>query len=159
MKLAKSTMSKHQLAFMIWRDLVKRSLNEEKHMGKIVDKLLKAAGMQVFQYFSLWKLDTFNDIERRRTMKKNGVLNSMMEVLDYKYRNHLKAGFNATAGDAMNTNSRQRIMVRLGNVTFGRMKQAWDSWKYDTFAKAKAEMERKKANVIDIFVRNCMSPL
>lgn len=39
------------------------------------------------------------------------------------------------------------------------MKAAWDSWKYDTFAKAKAEIERKKANVIDIFVRNAMSPL
>jgi len=159
MKLAKSTMSKHQLAFMIWRDLVKRSLNEEKHMGKIVDKLLKAAGMQVFQYFSLWKLDTFNDIERRRTIKKNGILNAMMEVLDYKYRNHLKSGFAGIAKDSMNTNAKKKIIAKLGIACFGRIRAAFDNWKYDTFAKLKAEVERKKAKCIDTFVRNGMSPI
>jgi hypothetical protein len=39
------------------------------------------------------------------------------------------------------------------------MKEAYSSWKYDTFAKLKAEMERKKAKVIDEFVRSAMSPL
>jgi len=39
------------------------------------------------------------------------------------------------------------------------MKESFDSWKYDTFAKLKAEMERKKAKVIDEFVRSAMSPL
>lgn len=128
-------------------------------MGKIVDNMLRSAGMMIYNLFTRWKLDTFNDIERRRAMQKNRKLNAMWDVLELKYRQHLKAGFSGTAGDAMNTNSRQRILTRLGNSTFGRMKAAWDSWKYDTFAKAKAEMERKKANVIDIFVRNAMSPL
>jgi hypothetical protein len=59
----------------------------------------------------------------------------------------------------MNTSSRQRILNRLGNACFGRMKQAFDSWKGDTFTKFAMEQERKKAKCIDKLVRANMSPL
>jgi len=158
MKLAKSTMSKHQLAFMLWRDWVKREAYADNLMKKMMDKMLRSAGLMVYNLFTRWKLDTFNDIERRRTLLRNRKLNAFMECLDHKHRNHLKSGFNAIAGDSMNTATKQRIIGKLGNACFGRVKAAFDSWKYDTFAKMKSDMERKKAMVIDTLVRNNMSP-
>jgi hypothetical protein len=158
LKLAKATMSKHQLAFMLWRDWVKREAYSDTLLKKMMDKMLRSAGLMVYNLFTRWKLDTFNDIERRRMLTRNRKLNGMMEVLDHKHRNHLKSGFNSIAGDSLNTASKQRIINKLGNACFGRMKAAWDSWKYDTFAKLKSEMERKKAMVCDTLVRNNMSP-
>ena len=92
-------------------------------------------------------------------MKRNNKLNAFFDLLDKTHRNHLKTGFSRTAGESMNTASRQRMIGRLAHACFGRMKEAFDSWKYDVFAKLKADMERKKAKVIDEFVRSAMSPL
>jgi hypothetical protein len=113
----------------------------------------------VYNLFTRWKLDTFTDIQKRREMAKNRKLMRMGDCLDKKHRHHLKAGYNAIAVDTMNTKMRDRIVNRLSFVCFGRMQQAFDSWKYMIFAKLREEMERKKARVIDDFVRNSMSPL
>jgi hypothetical protein len=51
------------------------------------------------------------------------------------------------------------MIAKLSHACFGRMKEAYDCWKYSTFAKLKADMERKKAKVIDEFVRSAMGPL
>jgi hypothetical protein len=158
-KLAASAMSKHQFSFMLWKNWTQRQMHEENCMKKMVDKMLRSAGLMVYNLFTRWKMDTFTDIERRREMKKNGILNAMFDTLDKTHRNHLKTGFSRTAGESMNTASRQRMIAKLAHACFGRMKEAYDSWKFSTFAKMKAEMERKKAKVIDEFVRSAMSPL
>jgi hypothetical protein len=92
-------------------------------------------------------------------MRKNRKLMAMGDCLDKKHRQHLKAGYNAIAADTMNTKMRTRIVNRLNFVYFGRMQQGFDNWKYMIFAKLREEMERKKARVIDDFIRNSMSPL
>ena len=51
-----------------------------------------------------WKLDTFTDVERRRTLRKNRILTAAFDVLDKKYRNHLKAGLTKISGESFNTN-------------------------------------------------------
>jgi len=158
-KLCQAAMSKHAFSFMIWKNWVKREMQDEACMKKMVDKMLRSAGLMVYNLFTRWKLATFTDLEKKREMKKNGKLNAMFNVLDRTHRNHLKAGFSGAAGESMNTAARQRIINKLGHACFGRMKESFDSWKYDTHAKYKAEMERKKAKVIDEFVRSAMSPL
>jgi hypothetical protein len=57
----------------------------------------------VYNLFTRWKLDTFNDVERRRQLLRNRKLNAMMDTLDKKHRNHLKAGLGKIDGDAMQT--------------------------------------------------------
>ena len=54
--------------------------------------------------FMRWKLDTFTDVERRRTLRKNRILTAAFDVLDKKYRNHLKAGLTKISGESFNTN-------------------------------------------------------
>ena len=108
--------------------------------------------------FMRWKLDTFTDVERRRTLRKNRILTAAFDVLDKKYRNHLKAGMTKISGESFNTNMQKRIINRLSFVYFGRLKNAFTAWKADTFTKFQAELERKKAKVIDEFLRQSMSP-
>jgi hypothetical protein len=144
---------------MLWKNWVKRELHDENMMKKMVDKMLRSAGLMVYNLFTRWKMDTFTDLERRLTMKKNNKLTACFDCLDKKHRNHMKTGFTRLAGESMNTATRQRMIAKLGHACFGRMKEAYDSWKYSTFAKLKADMERKKAKVIDELVRSAMSPL
>ena len=59
----------------------------------------------------------------------------------------------------MCTAGRQRVLNKLGHACFGRIKQAFDSWKGETFRKFAMEVERKKAKCIDRLIRNNMSPL
>jgi len=59
----------------------------------------------------------------------------------------------------MNTAGRQRVLNKLGHACFGRIKQAFDSWKGDTFRKFAMEVERKKAKCIDELIRQNMSPI
>jgi len=158
-KFMVSAMGKSQFAFMMWKNWTARQLADENLMKKMVDKMLRSAGLMVYNLFTRWKMDTFTDLERKLALKRNNKLNTFFDCLDKKHRNHLKAGFNGAAGESMNTATRQRIINRLGHACFGRTKEAFDNWKYDTFAKYKAEMERKKAKVIDEFIRSAMSPL
>jgi hypothetical protein len=39
------------------------------------------------------------------------------------------------------------------------VQQAFDNWKYHVFAHLAADVEKKKAKVIDDLIRNSMSPL
>ncbi|MEE4248546.1 MAG: hypothetical protein V2I33_24465 [Kangiellaceae bacterium] len=158
-KMALSCMSKHQQAFMIWKDLMQKKRSEEALMRQMIDKMLRSAGLMVYNLFTRWKLDTFTDMQKRREMRKNRKLMAMGDCLDKKHRQHLKAGYNAIATDTMNTKMRTRIVNRLNFVYFGRMQQGFDNWKYMIFAKLREEMERKKARVIDDFIRSSMSPL
>jgi hypothetical protein len=110
-------------------------------------------------YFSTWKLQSFTDVERRRTLRKNKILTAGFDVLDKKFRNHLKAGMTKISGESFNTNMQKRIINRLSFVYFGRLKNAFNDWKADTFRKFAEERERKVAKVIDEFIRQSMSPL
>jgi hypothetical protein len=58
-------------------------------------------------------MDTFTDLERKRTMKKNGILNGMFDLLDKRLNNHIKVGYSKLAGESMNTAARQRMVGRL----------------------------------------------
>jgi len=119
--LAMSTMSKHQLAFCMWSSWVRKQLREENMMRGMVNRMMRKAGMMQYNLFTRWKMDTFNDAAKRAELLKNKRLNTFMEVLDNKHRNHLKAGFSRAAGESMNTNAKQRLLGRLGNACFGRM--------------------------------------
>jgi hypothetical protein len=83
-------------------------------MKKMVNRMLRSAGLMVYNLFTRWKMDTFTDIERKRTMKKNGMLNGMFDLLDRRHRNHIKVGYSKLAGESMNTAARQRMVGRLG---------------------------------------------
>ena len=109
--------------------------------------------------FMRWKLDTFTDVERRRTLRKNRILTTAFDLLDKKYRNHLKFAVTKIAGNSFNTNMQKRIINRLSFVYFGRLTNAFNDWKADTFRKYKEERERKVAKVVDEFIRQSMSPL
>jgi hypothetical protein len=98
-------------------------------------------------------------MEKRREIKKNGILNNAMDLLDRKHRNHLQKGFKVVAADSMNTRAKQKIVNRLAYACFGQMKEALVAWKMDTFRKFREEVERKKAKAIDTMIRNNMSPL
>jgi hypothetical protein len=107
----------------------------------------------------MWKLQTFTDVERRRTLRKNKILTAGFDVLDKKFRNHLKAGVSAISGNSFNTNMQKRIINRLSFVYYGRLTNAFNDWKADTFRKYKEERERKVARVVDEFIRQSMSPI
>jgi len=128
-------------------------------MKKMLDKMLRSAGLMNYNLFTRWKLATFTNMEKRNEINRNRKLNDCWDCLNKKYLNHLKTGYNRLAQDSMNTNSRQRILNKLGHACFGRMKQAFDGWKGDTFTKFAMEVERKKAKCIDKLIRNNMSPL
>jgi hypothetical protein len=120
-KLAMSTMSKHQLAFMMWRSWVKKQLHEEGLMKTMINRMMRKAGMMQYNLFVRWKMDTFNDVAKRRELFKNKRLTAMMETLDHRHRNHMKAGYSKLAGESMNTAARQRMIGRLANACFGRL--------------------------------------
>jgi hypothetical protein len=61
-KLALSCMSKHQQAFVIWKDLVTKKRSEEALMRQMIDKMLRSAGLMVYNLLTRWKLDTFTDM-------------------------------------------------------------------------------------------------
>jgi hypothetical protein len=86
-------------------------------------------------------------------------LNDVFDSIARKRRNHLRAGFNAIAKDNWNTGMKQRILNKLTYSCFGRLKLAFNTWKYDTFQKLRVAIEQQKAKIIDTFVRNSMSPL
>jgi hypothetical protein len=113
-KIMIAAMSKHQFAFMMWKNWTQRELNDEALMKKMVNRMLRSAGLMVYNLFTRWKMDTFTDLERKRTMKKNGILNGCFDLLDRKHRNHMKVGFSKLAGESMNTAARQRMVGRLG---------------------------------------------
>jgi len=127
-------------------------------MKSMINKMLKKAGLMVYNLFTRWKLDCFTDAAKRREILRNRKLNAMVDCLQKRRTKNLKAGFSKTAGDAMNTEARKKIVNRLAWTYYGRLKSAFVAWKSDTFAKFKAEIERKKAKVIDEFTRQCMSP-
>ena len=121
-------------------------------MKSLINKMLKKAGMMEYNLFTRWKLDTFNDAERRRQLLRNRKLNAMMDTLDKKHRNHLKSGLGKIDGDAMNTGMKKKIVNRLAFIGFGRLKNAFNDWKAHTFRKFAEERERKIAKVIDTLV-------
>jgi len=65
-KLALSTMSKHQLAFLRWKTWIKQQLYEENLMKSMIGRMLKGADLMMYNLFNRWKLDVFNDKEKRR---------------------------------------------------------------------------------------------
>jgi hypothetical protein len=113
-KIAMAAMSKHQFAFYMWKNWTQKELNDENLMKKMINRMLRSAGLMQYGFFTRWKMDTFTDIERKRTMKKNKILNGMFDLLDKKHRNHMKVGYSKLAGESMNTAARQRMVGRLG---------------------------------------------
>jgi hypothetical protein len=126
-------------------------------MKEVIQLMLRSANLQVYNLFTRWKLNTFTDKERRRMLKEANNVNRMGEVLTRIYRTHLKAGVNGIAGDSMNTNMRRKIVNRLNFIAFGKIQEAFNIWKYDTFNKLKIQMEHTKAKVIDRLIRAAMS--
>ena len=121
-------------------------------MKSMINKMLKKAGLMVYNLFTRWKLDTFNDVERRRQLLRNRKLNAMMDTLDKTHRNHLKTALGKIDGDSMKTGMKRKIVNRLAFIGFGKLKNAFNDWKAHTFRKFAEERERKIAKVIDTLV-------
>jgi len=68
MKFAKATMSQTQLAFMLWREHARNVAHADNMMKKMIDKMLRSAGLMVYNLFTRWKLATFTDNEKKRAM-------------------------------------------------------------------------------------------
>ena len=73
-------------------------------MKSMINKMLKKAGLMIYSMFAIWKLETFTDVERRRALRRNKILNRSMDVLDKKYRNHLKSAVTKISALRFNTN-------------------------------------------------------
>jgi hypothetical protein len=52
---------------------------------------------------------------------------------------------------------KQRILNKLHYVAYGRVKNFFDRWKFSVHERLRAEMEAKKARVIDMLVQHSMS--
>jgi hypothetical protein len=65
-KLAMSCMSKEQQAFMLWKDLMQKKRSEDALLKAMIDKMLRSAGLMVYNLFTRWKLAAFTDMEKRR---------------------------------------------------------------------------------------------
>ena len=89
-------------------------------MKGMVNRMMRKAGMMQYNLFTRWKMDTFNDVAKRRELLKNKRLTAMGETLHKKYRNHLKSGFAKIAGESAMTGAKQRMVGRLANACFGR---------------------------------------
>jgi len=120
-KIMIASMSKHQFAFMLWKNWTARKLADENLMKKMVDKMLRSAGLMVYNLFTRWKMDTFTDLERKLALRRSNIMNKFFDILDKKYRNHMKVGYSKLAGESMNTAARQRMVGRLRNACFGRL--------------------------------------
>ncbi len=119
--------------------------------------MLKAAGLQVYNHFTVWKLNTFTDKEKQLQQRRSRKLHAMYDILEHMYKNHLKAGVNAIAQDSWNTNMLQRILNKLSHVAFGKAKNCFDKWKFTTHQHMLMASEHKKARVLDMLVQHSMS--
>jgi hypothetical protein len=63
----------------MWKNWTQKELNDEAMMKKMVNRMLRSAGLMVYNLFTRWKMDTFTDLERKRTMKKNNILNAFFD--------------------------------------------------------------------------------
>jgi hypothetical protein len=156
-RLIKATMSHEQQAFLLWKDWIANEKRKEQLMKMFISLMLKAAGLMEYNCFTNWKLSTFTNKEKQAQLKKGRILNNMVSTLERKLRNHLRAGVNGIAKDSMNTNMRLRIILKLKNVCYGKMKMQFDRWKFETHAHLLAAIEHKKAKVIDMLVQHSMS--
>jgi hypothetical protein len=65
-KLARSCMSHEQQAFLLWKELMQQKRAEDALLRKMIEKMLRSAGLMVYNLFSRWKLQTFTDKEKKR---------------------------------------------------------------------------------------------
>jgi hypothetical protein len=156
-RLIKATMSHEQQAFLLWKDWIKNEHRKEQLMKMVISLMLKTANLMEYNLFTKWKLATFTDKEKRNQLRRARILNSAVECLERRLRNHLRAGVTAIAKDSWNTNMQVRILNKLTYVAHGRMKGMFDRWKFTVHSKMHAEQERKKARVLDMLVQHSMS--
>ncbi len=134
--------------------------NPDRLMRSAFEKMLRAAGVTVERAWIIWKMQHLaNDRNRVATARRDIAATNLVNVLDKKRKHHLRSGMKPIAADVAQTKAQERVVGRLAFACWGRMQQAFDSWKYAVFANLKAEVERKKAKIIDDLIRNAMGPL
>ena len=134
--------------------------NPDRLMRCAFEKMLRAAGVNVGRAWIIWKMNHLAaDRNRVATARRDIAATNLVNVIDKKRKNHLRAGMKPIAKDVANSKAQERVVGRLAFACWGRMQQAFDSWKYAVFANLKAEVERKKAKIIDDLIRNAMGPL
>ena len=82
-------------------------------MKAMINKMLKKAGLMVYSMFAIWKLETFTDVERRRALRRNKILNSAMDVLDKIYRNHLKSAVTKISAFSFTTKCKSELSATV----------------------------------------------
>jgi hypothetical protein len=128
-RLVKNSLSKEHRCFLNWATWAKDEAKKEKLIKNSINLMLKAAGLLAYNYFSRWKL---NGLAKAKLfeLRHQRALNEVIDSIARKRRNHLRAGFNAIAKDNWNTGMRQRILNKLNYVCFGKVKNAFDKWKF-----------------------------
>jgi hypothetical protein len=128
-RLIQNTLSKEHRCFLNWAAWAAAEARKEKLIKNSINLMLKACGLLVYNYFSMWKI---NCLEKAKLaeMRHQRALNEVIESIGRKRRHNLRAAFNAIAKDNWNTNMRQRILNKLSYVAFGKIKAFFDRWKY-----------------------------
>lgn len=113
--------------------------------------MLKSKNLQVYNYFTIWKLNTFTDKRQQLEMKKSRIMNRAFDCLTRKYHSNLKAGLRGVAKDSWCTNMQRNILNKLTFIAFGKVKAKFDIWKLAIPAISNA-IDHKKAKVIDLLI-------
>jgi hypothetical protein len=102
-KLVKNSLSNEHRCFLNWAAWSAAEQRKEKLIKNSINLMLKAAGLLVYNYFSMWKLNTLEK-GKLAEMQHQRALNDVIDSIGRKRRNHLRAAFNAIAKDSWNTN-------------------------------------------------------
>jgi hypothetical protein len=151
-------LSKEHRCFLNWAAWAAAEQRKEKLIKNSINLMLKACGLLVYNYFSMWKI---NCLEKAKLaeMRHQRALNDVIESIGRKRRHNLRSAFNAIAKDNWNTNMRQRILNKLSYVAFGKLKAFFDRWKYQAHEGLRNAMEAKKAKVIDMIHWHSLSDI
>jgi hypothetical protein len=102
-KLVKNSLSNEHRCFLNWAAWAAAEQRKEKLIKNSINLMLKAAGLLVYNYFSMWKLSCLEKAKLAE-LRHQRALNDVVDSVGRKRRNHLRAAFNAIAKDSWNTN-------------------------------------------------------
>jgi hypothetical protein len=92
--------------------------------------MLRALGVNLERAFVLWRMFYLQaDKAAAKAAKRNVSAANLGNVLDKKRRNHLRAGVRPLAKGVANTKMQTKIFNRLHFIAFGKLKNAFMTWK------------------------------
>jgi hypothetical protein len=131
--------------------------NPERIMRNTLQKILRAAGVNVDRAWIRWRmLHLEQDRAAAKLARRNVAAANMGEVLDKKRRKHLKAGLKPLADGVAHTKMQTKIINRLHYIAFGQLKNAFREWT-ECISKYRNALNKKREDVIHRLAMSCMS--